>query len=175
MNVPSVDDIREAFERDAALREENERLRAEADRYREMLGQYESYAITVASALADREEVERLRDGLAAEREYLGRGQDQRVAVTLERNALREQLRLRPTEDALRSSNAILHEWRERAEALLALVVEYRQAWDEIGTLSCGNMATGQPCPACEEQERIDERRNAAHAALLAEAASVRP
>ena len=29
MNVPSVDDIREAFERDAALREENGRLRAE--------------------------------------------------------------------------------------------------------------------------------------------------
>ncbi len=94
VNVPSVDDIREAFERDAALREEVERLRAElaqarlgipapesacvvlereeweatkaeADRYREMLGQYESYAITVASALADREEVERLDAELA--------------------------------------------------------------------------------------------------------------
>ena len=66
--------------------------------------------------------------------------QRERLAVAEEeRDALREELRLRPTEDALRSSNAILHEWRGHAGAveadrdrLVAVIREYLAAHREV-------------------------------------------
>jgi len=72
-----------------------------------------------AEAIAEEQELAALRAENTRLREARGAGEDalrsDLATAQAERDALREQLRLRPTEDALRASNAILHEWRAHA------------------------------------------------------------